>query len=197
MASVETVTLTLTLTTIICCGIAKPYTCSLDEHGNDSVVRLPSGNPNPTTLSGYIIATKACIDNRKKLVKQQYLPYVSPQYGELRPTSGWGTPGNFSGFRVLAALLHGTVVVASAKLWRWTECATYIRQGGHHVGHWPTFLVCYNFSMRLHRIPWEFREFSGFREFPKYSRFPGLWLPWLWSCHSLCCSRNKNDIWFV
>jgi len=24
----------------------------------------------------------------KKLVKQQYLPYISPQYGELRPTSG-------------------------------------------------------------------------------------------------------------
>ena len=20
-------------------------------------------------------------------------------------------------------------------------CATYIPQGGHHVGHWPTFLV--------------------------------------------------------
>jgi len=28
----------------------------------------------------------------------------------------WGTPTNFNGFRVLAALLHGTVVVASAKL---------------------------------------------------------------------------------
>ena len=26
---------------------------------------------------------------RKKAVKQQYLPYMSPQYGELRPTSGW------------------------------------------------------------------------------------------------------------
>ena len=25
----------------------------------------------------------------KKLVKQQYLLYMSPQYGELRPTSGW------------------------------------------------------------------------------------------------------------
>ena len=25
----------------------------------------------------------------KKLVKQQYLPHMSPQYGELRPTSGW------------------------------------------------------------------------------------------------------------
>jgi len=30
----------------------------------------------------------------------------------------WGTPANFNGFRVLAALLHGTVVV-----------------GGHHVGN--------------------------------------------------------------
>jgi len=28
----------------------------------------------------------------------------------------WGTPANFNGFRVLAALLHGTLVVASAKL---------------------------------------------------------------------------------
>jgi len=25
----------------------------------------------------------------KKLVKQQYLLYMSPQYGELWPTSGW------------------------------------------------------------------------------------------------------------
>jgi len=29
----------------------------------------------------------------------------------------------------------------SQTLRRWTEGATYIRQGGHHVGHWPTFLV--------------------------------------------------------
>jgi len=36
---------------------------------------------------GYIFATKACIDNRKKLVKQQYLLHMSLQYGELRPTS--------------------------------------------------------------------------------------------------------------
>jgi len=28
------------------------------------------------------------IDNRKKLVKQQYLLQMSPQYGERRPTSG-------------------------------------------------------------------------------------------------------------
>jgi len=54
----------------------------------------------------------------------------------------WGTPANFNGFRVLAALLHGTLVLGvSQTLLRWTEGATCIRQGGYHVGHWPTFLV--------------------------------------------------------
>jgi len=79
-------------------------------------LKSPSGH-HPTTLSGYIFATKADIDNRKKLVKQQYLPYMSPQYGELGPLAAeiislvWGTPGNFNGFRVLAVLLHGTLEV--------------------------------------------------------------------------------------
>jgi len=27
--------------------------------------------------------------SEKKLVQQQYLLHMSPQYGELRPTSGW------------------------------------------------------------------------------------------------------------
>jgi len=49
----------------------------------------------------------------------------------------WGTPANFNGFRVFAALLQ--VVGVSQTLRRWTEGATYIRQGGHQ--HWPTFLV--------------------------------------------------------
>ena len=54
----------------------------------------------------------------------------------------WGTPASFSGFRVLAALLHGTPAVGvSQTLRHWTEGATYIRQGDHHVWHWPTFLV--------------------------------------------------------
>jgi len=53
----------------------------------------------------------------------------------------WGTPANFNGLHVLAALLHGTPVLGVIQtLRRWTEGATYIRQGGHHVGHWPTFL---------------------------------------------------------
>jgi len=52
----------------------------------------------------------------------------------------WGTPANFSGFHVFAALLHGTVVVGiSQTLRHWTDGATCIRQGGHHVEHLPTF----------------------------------------------------------
>jgi len=54
----------------------------------------------------------------------------------------WGTPANFNGFGVLAALLHGILVVdVSQTLRLWTEGSTCIRQGGHHVGDWPTFLV--------------------------------------------------------
>jgi len=59
----------------------------------------------------------------------------------------WGTHANFNGFRVLAASLHGTLVVGvSQTLWCWTEGAIYIRQGGHHVGYWPTFLVFFLFT---------------------------------------------------
>jgi len=72
--------------------------------------------------------------------EQQYLRHMSSEYGELQPTSGCdrfvslGHPANFNGFRVLAALLHGTVVVGvSQTLRRWTEGATYIRQGDHGV----------------------------------------------------------------
>ena len=57
----------------------------------------------------------------------------------------WGNRGNFNGFRILAALLHGTLLVGvSQTLRHWTEGATYIRQGGHHVGHCQRidYLLC-------------------------------------------------------
>jgi len=116
------------------------------------VTKSPSGR-HRTSLSGYIFATKAHIDNQNKLAKQQYLLHMFSQYGELRPTSGWdrfvslGIPANFNGFRVLAALLHGTRVLGvSQTLRRWTEGATYIPHGDHHVGHLSTFLVVSIFS---------------------------------------------------
>jgi len=77
-----------------------------------------------TNLSGYIFATKARIDNWKILVKQQYLLHMSPQYGELGPLMAeidwrvWGTPSYFNGYRFLAALLHGTLVVGVSQTLR-------------------------------------------------------------------------------
>jgi len=62
-----------------------------------------------------------------------------PLAAEIGPVV-WGTPANFNGFCILVVLLHGTPAVGiSQTLRHWTEGATYIWQGGHHVGHWPTF----------------------------------------------------------
>jgi len=85
---------------------------------------------------------------RKKLVKQQHVLQMSPQYGELRPTSGWDrfvTLGHPTTFQLVSRLGSVTaryvVVGVSQTLRHWIEGATYVRQGDHHVGHWPTFLV--------------------------------------------------------
>jgi len=112
----------------------------------------PSGH-HPTTLSGYIFATKARIDNRKKLLSSNTYstgPYnMVKNFGILAAEIVllvWGTPANFNEFHVLAALLHGTPVLGVRQTLRpWTEGATYVRQGGHHIGHWPTFLVLFIF----------------------------------------------------
>jgi len=75
---------------------------------------------------------------------------MSPQYGELRPTSGWdrltslGYPCKFQLVsRLRSVTARHLVVGVSQTLRRWTEGATYIWQGDHHVGHWPTFLVVF------------------------------------------------------
>jgi len=69
-----------------------------------------------TTLSGYIFATPARINSRKKkLVSSSRRPHNMVNFGLLAAeivSLVWGTPANFSGFHVLAALLHGTLVVS-------------------------------------------------------------------------------------
>jgi len=119
---------------------------------------LPSGHYS-TTLSGYIFATKAHIDNQKKSLNSNVSPICPHIMVNFSPLAAeicwrvWGTPANFNGFRVLVALLRGTLVVGvSQSLRRWTEGATYIRQGGHHVGHWPTFLVDLGVAMGCNRL---------------------------------------------
>jgi len=90
-----------------------------------------SGNIRPT-LSACIYATKAHIDNLKKIVKQQYLLHLSPQYGELQPISGWdglASLGHPSKFQRFACWLHYCSDVAQ---------------------RWPTKL-CTMFGRLLHR----------------------------------------------
>ena len=79
--------------------------------------KSPSGH-HRTTLSGYIFATMAHIDNRKKNLLSSNISSTCPHnmvnFGPLVAEIVllvWGTPANFNGFRVLAALLHGTLVV--------------------------------------------------------------------------------------
>jgi len=65
-----------------------------------------------TTLSGYILATKACIDNRKKLVNSNICstyPHSMMNFSSLTAEIGWQvweTPVNFNGFCIFALLLH-------------------------------------------------------------------------------------------
>ena len=77
----------------------------------------PSGH-HRTTSSGCIFANKACIDNRKKNLLSSNISSTCPHsMVNFCPLAAeivslvWGTPGNFNGFGVLAALLHGILVV--------------------------------------------------------------------------------------
>jgi len=81
---------------------------------------------------------------------------MSPQYGELRPASCWDRSGSLRHpckfqriLRLGSVTARHLVVGVSQTLRRWTEGATYVRQGDRHVGHWPTFLVSDRFSYLL------------------------------------------------
>jgi len=73
--------------------------------------KSPSGH-HRTTLSGYIFATNAHIDNRKNLLSSNISStssYNMENFGLLAAeifSLVWGIPANFNGFRVLASLLQ-------------------------------------------------------------------------------------------
>ena len=70
----------------------RPEMCCTHVAGNTgrkNDAKISTSGHHHTTLSSYVFATKACIDNWKKFVTQQYLSQMSPQYGELLPTNGW------------------------------------------------------------------------------------------------------------
>jgi len=82
--------------------------------------KSPSGH-HRTTSSGYNFATKARIDNRKKLLSSNmsYRCFHNMvNFGPLTAEIGsgvWGTPANFNWFRVLAALLHGSQLLTRGR----------------------------------------------------------------------------------
>jgi len=79
--------------------------------------KSPSGHRH-TTLSGYVFAIKARVDNREKNLLDIDIFPTCPQnmvnFGLLAAEicwRVWGTPANFNGFRVFAELLHRILVV--------------------------------------------------------------------------------------
>jgi len=95
--------------------------CCTQLDGNAAPKKIAKNSPSGhhrTTLLGYIFATKACIDNQKKnLLNSNVSPTCPDNKVNFGPLAAeiclrvWGNPANFNRFRVLAALLHGTLVV--------------------------------------------------------------------------------------
>jgi len=86
--------------------------------------KSPSGH-HRKTLMGYIFATKACIDNRKKNLLSSNISstclHSMMNFGVLAAeivSLVWGTRPNFNGFCILAALLHGSPVLGVSQTLR-------------------------------------------------------------------------------
>jgi len=83
--------------------------------GPKKIAKKPPPGHRRTTFSGHIFVTKERIDNRKKINSNvsPTCPHNMVNFGLLAAEICWrvrGTPANFNGFRVRAALLHGTLV---------------------------------------------------------------------------------------
>jgi len=84
-------------------------------------------------------------------------PHNMVNFGQLTAEIGsgvWGTRANFKRVSRLGSVTARHLVVdVSQTLRRWTEGATYVRQGDHHVGHCPHssffFSFCLSFFPRL------------------------------------------------
>jgi len=99
------------------CGLSANLECRSEMcctlfAENTGCKNLPSGH-HCTTLTRYIFARKACIDNQKKnLLNSSISSTRSHNIVNLGPVTAeivwrvWGTPANFNGFRILASLLH-------------------------------------------------------------------------------------------
>jgi len=115
-----------------------------------------------TTLSGYIFATKAHIDNRKKNLLSSNMSFrrphnmvnIGPLTAEIGPVV-CGTPANFNGFHVLAALLHGSQVVSvshTAALNRGRHLCSAGRPSHWALAHISSFVMYVRWTGSVHII---------------------------------------------
>jgi len=119
-------------------------TCCTRLAGNtgrkNDAKKSPSGH-HPTTLSGYIFATKVRIDNRKKLLSSSMFstcPYNIVNFGILPAeivSLVWGTPSkstNFNGLRL------GTVTARHSSIGRQPNFAALNRGRHLYSTVWPS-----------------------------------------------------------
>jgi len=92
----------------------------------------------PITMSGYIFATKACIDNRKKLLSSSISSTCSHNVVNFGPLAAeicwrvWGTPANFNGFRA------GGVTARHSSIGRQPNFAALNRGRHLYSAGWPS-----------------------------------------------------------
>jgi len=84
----HTCTQCVVLVQIYDAGLKHAARGSLEIQNLKIANNLPSGH-HRTTLSGYVFATKACVDNRKKLLNSTISPTRFSQYGELWRSNRW------------------------------------------------------------------------------------------------------------
>jgi len=144
--------------------------------------KLPSEH-HRTTMSGYIFATKACIDNRKKHIKQQYLLQMSLQYGELPPTNGWDRLAGL-GYPIIFQWVsrHGSVTARQSSSGRQPNLAAFNRgchlclagrPSGWALAH---ILVMAALCNRCVFLPCDFYLLSFFLFFPHLISAVGDWM---------------------
>ena len=124
--------------------------------------KLSSGH-HRTTLSGYIFATQLRHASTigKNLLSSNISSTCPHNMVNLGPLAAeifslvWGTPGNFNGFRVLSALLHGTLVVGvsqTAPLNRGRHLYSIGRPSRWALAHISSFLCFCGFRLSICRL---------------------------------------------
>jgi len=105
----QTMTHGIALLQILNAGLKRAACGSLEMQDPKNCQKFAIWAPSHNFVRLYLRNYGMYQQSEKKLVKQQYLLHMSPQYGELRPTSGWdrfcslGHPSKFQRVSLLGS----------------------------------------------------------------------------------------------